>query len=88
MLLCIFAAKTISLQIRRIIGSLELEVTTEGYLAQLPCNEQRHPQPDQVVQELIQPCTESIQGWGINHITRQPVPVPCHPHCKRFLPYI
>jgi len=26
--------------------------------------------------------------WGIEHISRQPVPVPHHPHCKRCFPYI
>ena len=37
---------------------------------------------DQVAQGLIQPCLESLQGCGINHITRQPVPVPHYPHCR------
>jgi len=52
---------------------------------QLPCNDQGHAQLDQVARGLIQPCFESLQGLSINHIAGQPVPVPHHPHCKRFL---
>lgn len=44
----------------RIIESLELEKTFKGYLAHLPCNEQRHTQPDHVAQGLIQPHFESL----------------------------
>ena len=55
---------------------LELEV-------QFPCNKQGHLQLDLIAQGLIQPCLQSFQGQGINHITGQPVPVPQHPHGKR-----
>jgi len=72
----------------RIIESLELEGTIKGHLVQLPCNEQGHPQLDQVAQGLIQPCLESLQGWGIHHISEQPIPVPQHSHCKRLFSYI
>ena len=72
----------------RIIKSLELDGTSEGHLVQLPCNEQEHLQLHQVAQSLIQPHFESLQGWKINHISKQPVPVPHHPHCKRSFPYI
>ena len=68
--------------------SLELERTFRGNLVQLPCNEQGYTQLDQVTQGLIQPCLDSLQGWGNNHNTRQPVPVSHHPHCKRHFPYI
>jgi len=61
-----------------------LEGTSEGHLIQLPYNEREHPQVDQVAQGLIQPHLESLQGWGSYHIPRLPVPVPHHPHCKRF----
>ena len=66
----------------------KLEGTFKGHVVQLPCSEQRHVQLDQVAQSLIQPHFENLQGWGINHISRQPVPVPHHPHCKRLFPYI
>lgn len=54
----------------RIIESLELEGTFNGHLVQLPCNKHGHPQLDQIAQGLIQPCLESLQGQGINQITR------------------
>jgi len=38
-------------------------------------------------QSLAQAGLECFQGWGIDHISGQPVPVFHHPHCKRFLPY-
>jgi len=47
--------------IHRITESLELERTFEGYLVQLPCNDQEHPQPDQIVQSPIQPDCECLQ---------------------------
>jgi len=68
--------------------SLELEGTVKGHLVQLPCSEQGHAQLNQVAQGLIQPHLESLQGWGINHISRQFVPVPHQPHCKSLFPYI
>ena len=68
--------------------SLELERTFKGHLVQLSCNEQGHAQLDQVAQGLIQPGLESLQERGINHLSGQPFPVPHHPHCKRFFPYI
>ena len=70
------------------INSLELERTIYDDLVQFPYSEQGHPRLDQVAQGLIQPHLESLQGWGINHITGQPVPVPHHPHRKKFFPYI
>jgi len=59
----------------QIIEFLELEETFKGHLVQLPCNEQRHAQLDQVAQDLIQPGLECLQGWGIHHISGQPDPV-------------
>ena len=62
----------------RIVEPLELEGTFKDYPLQSPCNEQGHPQLDQVAQSLIQPHLESLQGQGICHFFGQPVPVP-HP---------
>ena len=63
----------------RITEPLELEETSEGHIVQLPCNEQGHPQLDQVAQGLLQPHLGSLWGQGIHHINGQPVPVPDHP---------
>ena len=57
----------------RTIEFLELKWTSEGQLDHFPCNEQGHPQLEHLAQRLIQPHLESLQGWSINHITRQPV---------------
>jgi len=43
----------------RIIKSLELEGTFTGDLVKLPCNDQGHPQLNQVAQGLIQPHLKS-----------------------------
>ena len=54
----------------------ELEGTLKSHLVQLPCNEQGHLQLHQVAQSPIQPDIECLQGWGIHHLSGQPVPVP------------
>ncbi|KAK4822001.1 hypothetical protein QYF61_006615, partial [Mycteria americana] len=51
-----------------------LEGTFKGHLVQPPCNEQGHPQLDQVAQSPIQPDLECFQGWGIYRLSGQPVP--------------
>ena len=51
----------------------ELEGTFKG-----PVYEQGHLQLDQVAQSPIQPDLECLQGWGMNHLSGHPVPVP---HC-------
>ena len=71
----------------RIIESLELEGTFKGHLVQLPYNEQGHLQLDQDAQSLVHPDLECLQGWGIHHLSEQPVPVPHHAYCKKYLPY-
>ena len=71
----------------RIIESLELEGTFKGHLVQHPYSEQGHAQLDQVAKGLIHLHLESLQGWGINHISGQPVPVPHRPYCKTFSLY-
>ena len=72
----------------RIIQSVKLEGTFKGHLVQLPCNELGHAQLDETAHGLVQPYIESLQGWGINHISGQLLPVPHHPHCNRLFPYI
>jgi len=61
-----------------IIQFLELEGTFKGHPVEHPCNEWEHAQLDQAAQGL-----GCLQGWGINHTSGQPVPVPRHP-----FPYI
>jgi len=72
----------------RIIECFGLEGTFKGHLVQPPCNEQGHLQLDEVVQSLVQPSPECFQGWGIYHLSGQPVPVFHHPHSEEFLPYV
>jgi len=59
----------------KITESIELKGTFTGHLVQLPCNEQGHAQLDQVAQGLIQPCFESLQRGGINHISTDTRPL-------------
>ena len=49
-------------------------------------NRDTTPQLQQVAQDLTQPDLEHFQG--IKHSTRQADPVPHHPPCKIFFPYI
>ena len=67
-----------------IIESFELEGSLKGHLVLLSCNEQRHLQLDQVVQSPVQPDFE-CQGWGIHHLSGQPVPVPHYPYCILYI---
>ena len=55
--------------------SLALEGTFKGHLVQLPCNEQRCPQLDQVAQSLIEPHLKSLQGQGMSIEKRPPTPL-------------
>lgn len=57
----------------RILESLQLEVIFKSRLVQLLCNEKGQAQLDQGAYSLIQPQIQSLQGWGINHISGQPV---------------
>jgi len=63
-----------------------LEKTIRNHLAQTPFSEQGYLQLDQVAQSPVQPGLECFQGWGIHHLSGQPVPVFHHPYCKIFLP--
>ena len=72
---------------RKYKQTLELEGTFKGHLVQLSCNEQEHPQLDQIAQSLVQPNLEWLQGESIHHSFGQLVPVSHHPNCKK-LPYI
>jgi len=58
----------------RIRECFGLEGTFRGHLAQP--SEQGHLQPDQVAQSPVQPDLECFQGWGIDHLSEQPVPAP------------
>ena len=79
-----FVSSTIHLTMVR----MRKNCSSESHLIQLPCNEQGHPQLDQVGQVLIQPHLQSLQGQGINPITGQPVSVLHYSHCKIVFPYI
>jgi len=72
----------------RIMECFGLEGTFSGHLAQPPCSEQGRLQLNQAAQSPVQPGLEGFQGWGIDLLPGQPVPVPPHPHCKKFLPYV
>jgi len=65
-----------------------LEGTFRGHVVQPPCSEQGHLPLDQVPQSPVQPDLESLQGWGLHHLSEQPVPAFHHPHCQKCLPYI
>jgi len=62
--------------------------TYRGHLAELACNEQGHFQLDQAAETPVQPDLECFQGWGIYHLSGQPMPMFHHPHCKKFVPSI
>ena len=68
----------------RIIECFGWERTFRGHLAQSPCSEQGHLQPDHVAQSPIQPGLKCSQGWAISHCSGQPVPGFHHPQCKNF----
>jgi len=72
--------------VHRIIEQYGLKGASRGRLVQPPCNEQGHPQLDQVAQSPIQPDLECSQGWDIYHLSVQSVSVPHHPHCKKYVP--
>ena len=72
----------------RIIEWFGLEGTFKGHLVQSHCKQQGHLQLGQVAQSPIQPDFECFQGWGIYHLSGQPVLVLHHPQNKEFLPYI
>jgi len=52
-----------------------LEVTLQSHLVQLTGT----PTAPSGAQSPVQPDLECLQGWGIPHISGQPVPVPPHP---------
>ena len=64
------------------------EGTFRGHLAQPPCSEHGYLQLDQGAQSPVQPGLECFQGWGMHHLSGQPVPVLHHPYCRKFLPCI
>ena len=53
--------------------SFELRGTLKGHLIQLSCSEQGPLQLSHVAQGPLQPDLECFQGWGIYHLSGQPV---------------
>jgi len=78
----LIALSTCSHSITEWFGS---EGNFKAHCVQSPCHGQKYLSLDQVAQSPIQPELEYFQGWGIYHLSGQPVPVPHHPHCKKFL---
>lgn len=70
------------------IGSSQLKGTFKVRAVQLPCNEQERLQLHWAAQSLVQLEHESLQGQGIPHISKQPVPVCHHSHFKTFSLFI
>jgi len=64
---------------------LELEGTLKDHLVQIPCNEEGHRQLKLVAQSPVPPDLECLQGWGILHLSGQPVPVLHYSYKKPFL---
>ena len=56
-----------------------VEKDHNDHLVPTPCYVQGHQPADQAAQSHIQPGLECLQGWGINSLLGQPVPVPHHP---------
>ena len=69
------------------IEEFGLERTFKGHPAKHPCSKYIHLQLDQVAQAPLQPDFERVQGWGIYHLSGQPVPEFRHCHCKKFPHY-
>jgi len=72
----------------RITECFGLDGTFRGHLAQPPCSEQGHLQPDRVAQSPVRPGLGCSQGWDLHHLSGQPGPGFHCPHCKKFLPCI
>ena len=72
----------------RIIEKFGLEGTLKSHLVLLPDNDQGHLQLDRFSQSPVKLGLECFQGWGIYHLSVQPVPVSHHPDCKKYIPYI
>ncbi|KAK4806889.1 hypothetical protein QYF61_012610 [Mycteria americana] len=75
---------------RRTQSNEESQWTIKGHLVQPPSNEQGHLQLKQPDLSPVQPDLECFQGWGIHHLSGQPVPVSHHPHllkgCNKVSP--
>jgi len=71
-----------------IIELFELEGTLKDHLVQLPCNEQRHLQLDQVAHSTIQPHLKCVQGLGFYYPSGQPVPVLYPYHVTLFFSHL
>ena len=63
-----------------------LEETFIGHLVQLHWT--GTPTARSGPQSSVQSDLECLQGWGIHHLSGQPVPAPHHPYNKKLFPYI
>ena len=62
-------------QIRVGIRIVQLEETSNDHLAQLPDHSRANQKLKCIIESIIQKPFEQWQSWGINHLTRKPVPV-------------
>jgi len=67
-------------RLHRITEWVGLGGTFKAHLIQPPCSEQGHLHPGQGAQSPVQPGLECFQGWGIDHLSGQPVSGFHHPH--------
>lgn len=72
----------------KIIELFESEGIFNCRLVQLSCKGQRHPQLKHVVQYLVHFDFDCVQGWVLQYISGQLVPVLRYPCCNNLFPYI
>jgi len=60
----------------------------KDHLVPSPCHGQGHLPLAHAAQSSIQPGLEHCQGGGSHSFSRQPVPLPHHPHSEEFPSYI
>lgn len=75
--------KCFHLLYHRIIECIWLEGSFKSHLVLPLCNERGHIPLNQVAQTLVQPNLKCFQGWGMDLLSGQPVPMSHHCHCKK-----